>query len=61
LWLGLVFVEEAFEEGDGVEEVVIEQAQEVDVVEVLLAKEAVEVISAMHANLTGIDPNPVFR
>ena len=38
---GLVLVEEAFEEGDGGEEVVVELNEQVDVVEVLFASEAV--------------------
>ena len=38
---GFVFFEPAFEQGDGGEEVVVEFDQEVDVVEVFLAAEAV--------------------
>ena len=38
---GLVLVEEAFEQGDGGEEVVVELDEQVDVVEVLFASEAV--------------------
>lgn len=37
----LVFVEHAFEHGDGVAEAIIERHQQVDVVEVFLASEAV--------------------
>ena len=40
--LGLVLVEPAFEEGDGGAEVVVERDEQVDVVEVFLATEAVE-------------------
>src|SRR5271156_3997060 len=39
--LGLVLVEPAFEEGDGGAEVVVERDEQVDVVEVFLATEAV--------------------
>ena len=38
---GLVLVEEAFEEGDGGEEVIVEGDEQVDVVEVFLAAETV--------------------
>ena len=50
-----------FEAFDRREEVVAKRDEQVDIVKVAVATEAVDMTNMMHANLTDIDSKQVFR